>query len=216
MATRWLNVDEVLEILFSNDTEQLMKQDTNSDEELCGDIRDCDGVGEDGSDLDYEEEETAKCTCFEKSLMKFLPPRKLNLLLTILHIAAVKYVNLILKMSLVLFLIILLMMLIVAVKFLVILLLLKLHMILILKMLLMMTIYLVAVVFITLFAEEDNLDDNDNDLLVQFRRGPQTRGGKRGSRGEACRSGNRKRKRNVMQNDNDNILIPHEQEPDEN
>ena len=25
----------------------------------------------------------------------------------------------------------------------------------------------------------------------------------------------RKRKRNVIQNDNDNILIPHEQEPDE-
>ena len=29
------------------------------------------------------------------------------------------------------------------------------------------------------------------------------------------RSSNRKRKRNVIQNDNDNILIPHEQEPDE-
>ena len=51
-----------------------MKQDRNSDEELCDDITDY-GVGEDGSDLDYEEEglkclytstETAKCTCFQK------------------------------------------------------------------------------------------------------------------------------------------------------
>ena len=46
-------------------------------------------------------------------------------------------------------------------------------------------------------AEEDNLDDND--LFVQFRRG-----GKQGSRGGARRCGN----------DNDNILIPHELEPD--
>ena len=75
MAKRWLHIDEVLEIHFSNDTEKLVKQDTNSDEELCGDISDCYGVCEDGSDLDYEEEEldsaciqaqTAKCTCFEK------------------------------------------------------------------------------------------------------------------------------------------------------
>ena len=57
MAKRWLNVDAVLKNIFSNDTKQLVKQDKNSDQELCGDIGECDGISEDGSDLDYEEEE---------------------------------------------------------------------------------------------------------------------------------------------------------------
>ena len=68
---------------------------------------------------------------------------------------------------------------------------------------------LVFVVTIT----DDNLPScsGDNDLLVQFRREPWTRGGKRGSSGRACRSGNCKR--SDMQNDNDKI--PHDEEPDE-
>ena len=144
----------------------------------------------------------SKMYMFSEILMKLLPTRKLNLLLMILHIAALKYVNLILKMMLVLFLIMFLMMLIVAVKFLmiqilkillliVILLLVKVHMILILKILLVFVVIRITDDNLPSFSgvynsiAEDNLDDNDNDLLVQFRRGRRTRGGKHGSRGGA-------------------------------